>query len=121
MDGSFHRTAGRGFLWGPLADGASKALNVAEKMYSKGNIPRAGSVASVAGMNVEMPSLSSTSDLPSGVIPGIRKALMWTDEEGGWTSPTIFSRYALKNLMHLITFDGEDGFCKNVDTNSPAM
>lgn len=82
---------GRGFLWGPLAvqspaagiDGGSSVGDI--------SMHRDPSVASGSAMMVEMPSLSGTSDMSSGVISGFRRALVWADD-GGAKCPSIVSR-----------------------------
>lgn len=83
---------GRGFLWGPLAEGAIQPLDMSNAESGRELLPRQVGLESAGAMVTEMPSLSGSSDLSSAVISGYRKALVWADCDGGLASPSIFCR-----------------------------
>lgn len=97
--GNMNRTqkiCGRGFLWGTLADGLAQSSTV--NPAGGADVKRGTSMAPrsvVAGAAVvQMPSLSGTSDLSSGVISGLRRALLWAEEGGGVPcAGSLISRY----------------------------
>lgn len=91
---------GRGFLWGPLAvEGAARPFDWPDRRSGKCNASESASNASAAGaIVVEIPSLSGTSNLSSGVISGLRRTLVWADSDVGVCTSTV-SRFALLDQL----------------------
>lgn len=76
---------GRGILWGPLANEVVQTRSAYPTGTATGATQGTSMAACTTGggsMAVEIPSLSGTSDLSSGIISGLRRALVWSDEGG---------------------------------------
>lgn len=89
---------GGGFLWGNLAEGAMQSTDAGHGGDGRGGNFVASTTASTVAMVAEMPSLSGSSDLSSGVISGFRRALVWANDGGEASCRAIISRYALRGV-----------------------
>lgn len=86
MIGPAHNWGKRGVLWGPLAAGA--LIPRAECAETDG--AHGSSATECRTAMVDLPSLAGTSDLSSGVLSGVRNALVWANGDPALTASVSF-------------------------------
>lgn len=96
---------GRGILWGPLANEAVQTRSAYPAGTATGAAQGTSLDACTTGggsLAIGIPSLSGTSDLSSGIISGLRRALVWGDDGGAVSrAGSVVSRYEHKQRRYL--------------------